>query len=96
MGAELRALRELLTSLRTDDQPKIDRALADAEDELKKPAPDKDEIGGALERAVKYARGANDFADHASKLAPHLKAACGWLGQNWYKLLAAVGVGVAV
>jgi hypothetical protein len=96
MGAELTALRELLTTLRTDDTPKIGRALDDAGDELSKPTPDKDEIGSAIERAVKYARGATDFADQSAKLAPHLSAVCAWLGSNWHKLLAIAGIGVAI
>jgi hypothetical protein len=93
MGAELQALRKLLTGLHTADRPTIGRALDDADDELAKPAPEKDEVGKALERAVKYAKGANDFAAHAAKLAPHIMAACAWLGSKWHALLAAVETG---
>ena len=30
----------------------------------------------------------------AAKLAPHVKAAAAWLGQNWHKLVAVVGLAV--
>lgn len=90
--AEITALREALAALDTPDKRKIQRAMDDAADETTKAAPDRNEIGGALERAIKYARQANAFADQAGKLKPHLEAACGWLGQNWHKLLAAAGL----
>ena len=81
----------ILGSLKAPDAAKLERALADAEDEVKKGEPDKDEVGGAIERAVKYAKGASDFSEQAEKLAPTLKAVCSWLGQNWHKLLAVAG-----
>lgn len=91
---ELAELREILATLEAPDSGKIERALADAQDEVAKDAPDKDEIGGAIERAIKYAKGASDFSEHVEKLAPRLKAVCGWLGQNWHKLLAVAGIAV--
>ena len=93
--AEVTALRELLAALQAPDQGKLERALADAEEEAAKPEPDPDEVGGALDRAIGYAKKANGFAEQAAKLKPHLEAACGWLGQNWHKLLAAAGFGAA-
>lgn len=90
---ELGALRQLLTSLRSPEQPKLERALADAEEEAVKATPDRDEIGDALNRALKYAKQANGFAEQIGKLKPHLEAACSWLGQNWHKLLAVAGLG---
>lgn len=89
---ELAELRAILASLKAPDAGKLDRALADAEDEVRKDDPDKDEVGGAIERAVKYAKGASDFSEQVEKLAPKLKAVCGWLGQNWVKLLALAGI----
>lgn len=94
--AEVTALRETLAALGAPDQGKLERALADAEEEAAKPAPDPDEIGGALDRAIGYAKKANGFAEQAAKLKPHLEAACSWLGQNWHKLLAAAGLGAAL
>jgi len=96
IGAEVRALRELLTTLEAPEQAKLERALADAEDEAAKPEPDRDEIGGALDRAIRYATKANNFAEQATKLKPHLEAACSWLGRNWHKLLAAASLGDAL
>jgi hypothetical protein len=89
---ELADLRAILASLKAPDAGKLERALDDAEDEVQKDEPDKDEVGGAIERAVKYAKGASDFSEHVEKLAPKLKAVCSWLGQNWYKLLALAGI----
>src|SRR5690349_10055454 len=66
--AELEALRAALAQLRTDDRLKIDNALDEAEEELGRSEPSKDEIGGALERALKYARQAQGFADVALQL----------------------------
>ncbi len=92
--AELSALRDALASLNAPDQGKLDRALQDAEEEAAKPEPDKDEIGGAIERVVKYAKGASEFGEHVGKLAPRLAAVTSWLGSNWLKILAMAGLTV--
>ncbi len=89
---ELGELRAILATLKAPDAAKIGRALDDAEDEVKKDKPDKDEVGGAIERVVKYAKGASDFSEHVEKLAPKLAAVCSWLGENWVKLLALAGI----
>lgn len=49
MAAELKALKEALANLQTPDRRKIDNGLDEAEDELKKPQLDKDEVGKAME-----------------------------------------------
>jgi hypothetical protein len=90
--AELDALHELLSQLQSPDQRKIDNALDDAKEELKKPKPDKDEVGQALDRAMTYAQKANGFAEAIDKLRPHVEKAASWLGENWYKLLTLVGL----
>lgn len=92
ISAEIVALRKLLTQLESADKRKIENALEDAEEELQKPEPDKDEVGQALDRALSYAEKANGFAESIDKLHPHVEKAAGWLGQNWYKLLAVVGL----
>ncbi len=92
--AELSALRDLLVSLNVPDQGKLERALQDAEEEAAKPEPDKDEIGSAIESAVKYAKGASEFGEHVGKLAPRLASATSWLGSNWVKILALAGIAV--
>lgn len=89
---EFAALRELLGQLSVPDQKKLDRALEDAQDELNKPQPDRHEIGGALERALKYAQQAEGFASVAVKLQGHVANAVAWLGDNWHKLLRLVGL----
>ena len=90
--AEVAELRALLLQLQAPDQRKIERALEDAEEELKKPEPDKDEVGQALDRAMNYAQKANGFAEAIAKLRPHVEQSAGWLGENWYKLLTVVGL----
>ncbi|NEP16647.1 MAG: hypothetical protein F6J97_07025 [Leptolyngbya sp. SIO4C1] len=90
--AELAALREILTQLESPDQRKINNALEDAEAELEKPEPDKDEVGQALDRALNYAEKANGFAEAIDQLRPHVEQAAGWLGKHWHKILAVVGL----
>lgn len=92
--AELRALHEILSQLQSDDKRKIKNALEDAEEELKKPEPDKDEVGQALDRALGYAEKANGFAEAIDKLRPHVEKSAAWLGENWYKLLTVVGLAI--
>lgn len=92
--AEVEALREVLATLSSPDRRKIDNALEDAEEELKKPEPDKDEVGKALDRAIGYAEKATGFAEAIDKLRPHVQNAAAWLGENWYKLLPLVGLAI--
>ncbi|QIR40778.1 CHAT domain-containing protein [Tolypothrix sp. PCC 7910] len=89
---ELNALREILAKLETSDRRKIDNAIADAEEEINKPQPDKNEVGKALERAFDYAKKAEGFASAIEKLKPHLTKTVGWLGENWHKLLSLVNL----
>ncbi len=70
--AEIEALRSALAKLETSDRRKIDNAFADASEELKKPEPDKDEVGQALERALNYGKKAEGFFQLIEKLEPHL------------------------
>jgi len=89
---ELNALREILAKLETSDRRKIDNAFEDAQDELKKPQPDKNEVGKALERAFDYAQKAGGFASTIATLEPHLTNTTAWLGENWHKLLSLVNL----
>lgn len=89
---ELAALRELLARLGSLDDKKIQNALSDADDELNKPQPDKDEIGKAVERALDYAKKAEEFAGSIETLKPHVTNIASWLGNNWHKILAVVGL----
>jgi len=49
--AALAALQQALAGLDPPDKGKMDRALTDAAEEAAKADPDRDEIGGAIERA---------------------------------------------
>jgi len=90
--AELAALREAFAQLSAPDARKIESAVGDAEDELQKPAPDKDEVGKALDRAITYAQKADGFAEAAGKLVPHIVNVAGWLGTAGHILLKAFGL----
>lgn len=89
---EFEALREFLLSLQTGEGKKLERALEDADEELAKEDPAKDEIGDALSRAVKYAKSANEFGDNAEKFAPRIVALATWLGHHGQKLLDQAGI----
>lgn len=91
--SEMAALREMLAQLETPDRRKIDNALADVDEELKKPEPDKAEVGQALERAFNYAQKAEGFSAAIEKLQPRVSKVVSWLGENWYKILSVVKLG---
>jgi hypothetical protein len=76
----LRALRELLEKLDTIDRGKIVRALDDAQEEAQKPIPDKEEMAGALERVVKYAKTAHGIGEVVVELQRPLSIIAGWVG----------------
>ncbi len=90
--AELDALNIILAKLETSDRRKIDRALADAQEEVNKLQPDKNEVAKALDRALDYAKKAEGFAYVVEKLKSHLIKATAWLGENRHKLLSTVGL----
>jgi hypothetical protein len=86
---ELAAIRAILATIGGEHAGKIGRALDDADEEARKPGgADKAELGGALDRALKYAKSASAFADVAAKLGPHIKNAVAWLGETWTALLS--------
>jgi hypothetical protein len=89
---ELAGLRAILGKLNSAEAAKLRRALDDADEEASKPKPDKDEVGSAVERALKIAAKASDFADNTSKLLPYVKGAVAWLGAHWIGLLPLVGL----
>ncbi|MDA4847974.1 hypothetical protein [Hoeflea poritis] len=90
---EIAALKADLASLRSPEQSKLERALEDASEEAGKAEPDKDEIGGAIERVIKYAKKADDLSSQAEKLAPRFAAIIAWLGPTWNKLAGMIGLG---
>jgi hypothetical protein len=94
---ELLALKQLLLELGIPERRRnIESAIDEAIDETKRARPDKDIIGGAAERALKFATQADDFSAKVEKIVPRIKQVAGWLGENWYKLLPLVGVGISV
>lgn len=89
---EVAKLRDNLAGLKSDDSTKIQNALSDAESELKKPKPDKSEVGGAIERVLRYAKEAVGFGELAEKLKPQVINVAAWLGANWHSLLGYIGL----
>jgi hypothetical protein len=83
---------DLLGQLQSPDGKKIRRALADVEDELSESEPDREEIGAALNRALKYAKDAEGFAELTTKLKAPMPKVVSWLGDEWEKLLTVVGL----
>ena len=83
INAELAALREVLSKLQSPDQLKIDNAMSEAEAELQKKEPDKDEVGKALD----YSKKAGTFSQIIQNLQPHVIGAVAWLGENWRFLI---------
>ena len=90
--AELAALGELLAQLNSEDEKKIGRAIEDAKDEVAKREPNRDEVGEALERVLKYAQKAEGFVQSAASLKEHITNVVSWLGDSWHKLLPLVGL----
>ncbi|NMF67476.1 CHAT domain-containing protein, partial [Brasilonema octagenarum UFV-OR1] len=86
--------QEAIALLESPDRRKIENAFADAQEEVNKPNPDKNEVGKALDRAFDYAKRAEGFASLVEKLKPHLTKTTAWLGENWHKLLGIVGLGI--
>ena len=89
---ELEALKAILAELSVHDQGKLERAIEDAEDEAKKEAPDKDEIGEALSRVTKYSKDAEGLSASIEKIGPRMVRLVSWLGPKWNGLLEALGV----
>jgi hypothetical protein len=93
--AELAALQELLAQLKNvPDRGRLDRAMQDAVEETAKPAPDKAEVGNALERVAKCAKAADDFTENAEKIVPRLVALGSWLGPAGRAVLNTLGVAI--
>ena len=89
---ELAAIRDLLAELQSEDRRKIENAFEDAEEELRRDEPDKEEVGKAIDRALEYAQKAPAFGGMMDRLKPHVTGAASWLGSNWHKLLGVVGL----
>jgi len=86
INAVFRSLGELLQTLETPEKNKIVNAMKDIDDELSRREPDKEEIGGALQRALKYAKKAANFAENLDELKTHVVNAAAWLGERWHEL----------
>jgi hypothetical protein len=91
-GAELAALRKALALLSVPDRDRLNRAFKDAEEEVAKPRPNKEYVGDAVQRVLKVAKGANDFATQVETLTPRVAALASWIGPAGRALLSLVGL----
>ena len=81
--AEIKQLRAILADLKMADKPKADRALQDAEEELEKDQPDKEEVAGALDRVLKIVNKSGMLIGAVQeKLIPVAEKIGGWLGEH--------------
>ncbi|MFH1686171.1 MAG: hypothetical protein ABIE70_01460 [bacterium] len=96
IGQTLSDLRLALDDLRLagGERRQITKSMEAAEQEAKSDNPNKQSIGDHVEKALSIARLAGDFVDVCRQLGPHVAGAASWLGENWYKLLALVGLQV--
>ena len=77
---ELENLRKIVAGLTIADKTKVERALEDVKDELKKPQPDKQEVAEALERALKTAKKAGALTKEVQEnIMPTLEKLSLWL-----------------
>ncbi len=88
---EIAAIRQILAEPQSHAHKKIDNALEEAEDELRKYKPDKYDVGKALERAMNYAQREDNFNTKIETLKPHMLSVSAWLGENWYHLTKIIG-----
>jgi hypothetical protein len=92
VAAELASLRALVEALRTPDRRRYENALEEAQEDSAKPEPDKAEIAGALERAVKIAKAAPGFLERANAIQDSVVKLAGWLGPAAKGVLALLGL----
>jgi hypothetical protein len=93
---ELSELRDILLTLSVGDRHQnLEAALTEAVNEAERPNPDRDVIGNATDRALKFAKKADDFSERLEHVVPRIMQIAGWLGNNWYKILSLVGTAVA-
>ncbi len=81
-----------MTKLNLPERGKLNRAIEDARKETGKADPDKEEVAGALGRIGKYAKAADDFDEHVTKLLPHIAALGSWLDTAGYAVLKLAGI----
>lgn len=87
IAAELAQLRALLEKIGGPNKDDVKLRLDLAAKEAVKQAPDKAEIGGALSKAITYAKDANGFLEQMNKLSPTVVKVAGWLGEYGAPLL---------
>jgi len=92
IARELAGLRALLAEVALEPKvrKRVDNALEEAEAEAASGAPDRQEIGEAVERAVTAVSRAGKVAEVVTKLRAQLIPVAGWLGTHWHRLVELV------
>jgi hypothetical protein len=90
---ELARLSEQLAKLETSNRQAIDSALTKAQEEARRPEPDRDKVGKALDQALDYAKKAQGFAAIAASLKAPIAGAASWLGSQYHHLVQIIGAG---
>lgn len=92
IAAEFAALRTLMERLILSDFSELNRALNDAGEEAARPAPDKAEVAGALERAVEASKNATNFTQNVTEIGDCVVRIVGWLGPSAGSVLTLLGL----
>ncbi|AUI68027.1 leucine-rich repeat domain-containing protein [Beggiatoa leptomitoformis] len=84
MQADLKSLREILLKIELgEDKAKVEKLLTTAENEVKKPEPDKEEVGSALDRVFKLVKKSGKLIGAVrTDLVPIAKNVGEWLGEH--------------
>lgn len=92
--AAVAELRALLAGRGGVDGGKVANALADADAELAKPAPDKAEVASTLTRALGYVKKTGELSEDIEKITPLVTRIAGWIGSaaQYAPLLAVLGL----
>ncbi|WMN58984.1 hypothetical protein NI389_12240 [Pseudoalteromonas xiamenensis] len=85
-------LKDALQALHIQKPTKLHNAIAEAEEELGQPQPDKSEVGESLARAAKYVKEAENFTNHCDKLIERFTPVIGWLGPHAQRITEALGI----
>jgi hypothetical protein len=78
--ADVAHLTRLVRDLHVTDRAALGRAVDAAHEAAAPPDPDRFEVGGAVERVLKLARGAADFCARAEAIAAAVAPLAAWIG----------------
>ena len=92
VGPEMGGLRQALQQLNPENRAMLEEAFREAEEECRKPSPDKALMARLICRVIKEAKAAPDYREHAGKILPRIAAISSWLGTYGPPLLKEAGI----